>query len=397
LQQRKINGEQNNFAIEQFNGSTYIQRITIDTTGNVGIGTYLPAFKLDIAGTFNANSIRVNNAFTFPTADGTSGQVLTTNGSGSLIWASVSSSGSGGVTSINGDTTYTQSIAGNGPISVATTSGTTNISITKGDASNDGYISKNDWITFNSKLSASLAQGKILVGNASGVATAVDLSGDATIDNTGALTLANSGVTAGTYGTATSFPVVTVDAKGRVTSVTTNSIAAAADSTTVSNGLTEVGTDIQLGGTLTSATTITQAATNITFVQTTAMDTFEIEGASDQELFVVTDDKIGIGTEALTEKLTVDGGIQIGAASASPNAGALQWTGSDFQGYNGTAWVSLTVDTIVTCPAGYAKVNATTCIETAERTASTWYTAVATCAQNNAKLPTWSEWYSGVT
>ncbi|MEK2645808.1 tail fiber domain-containing protein [Bdellovibrio sp. BCCA] len=59
--------------------------------------------------------------------------------------------------------------------------------------------------------SSTLADGKIIVGNASNTATPVTMSGDATISNTGALTLANSGVTAGTYSK------VTVDAKGRVT------------------------------------------------------------------------------------------------------------------------------------------------------------------------------------
>jgi hypothetical protein len=43
---------------------------------------------------------------------------------------------------------------------------------------------------------------------------------------TGTATLANSGVTAGTYGSATQVPVVTVDAKGRVTSATTSAITA---------------------------------------------------------------------------------------------------------------------------------------------------------------------------
>jgi hypothetical protein len=36
-----------------------------------------------------------NGAFTFPTSDGTEGQVLTTNGSGTVSWADQSGSGSG--------------------------------------------------------------------------------------------------------------------------------------------------------------------------------------------------------------------------------------------------------------------------------------------------------------
>ncbi len=38
-------------------------------------------------GAFKATSINVNSAFSFPTADGTSGQVLQTNGSGVVTWA----------------------------------------------------------------------------------------------------------------------------------------------------------------------------------------------------------------------------------------------------------------------------------------------------------------------
>ena len=58
---------------------------------------------------------------------------------------------------------------------------------------------------------ATLADTKIWIGNASGKAQEMPLSGDATLTNSGALTLAVSGVTAGTYNS------VTVDAKGRVT------------------------------------------------------------------------------------------------------------------------------------------------------------------------------------
>ncbi|GBD07666.1 hypothetical protein HRbin21_01497 [bacterium HR21] len=65
--------------------------------------------------------------------------------------------------------------------------------------------------------------GKVLVwGGTQWAATAV--SGDATLSGTGVLTLANSGVTAGTYGSATQVPVITVDAKGRVTNITTAAV-----------------------------------------------------------------------------------------------------------------------------------------------------------------------------
>jgi len=66
-------------------------------------------------------------------------------------------------------------------------------------------------------ISGTLTSGNILVGNGSNVATAVVVSGDASISNTGVLTLGTSGVTAGVYGSGTQVPQVTFDNKGRAT------------------------------------------------------------------------------------------------------------------------------------------------------------------------------------
>jgi hypothetical protein len=48
--------------------------------------------------------------------------------------------------------------------------------------------------------------------------------------------LSNSGVTAGTYGSSSAIPAITVDAKGRITSATTSAI----DSTSIANGTSNV-------------------------------------------------------------------------------------------------------------------------------------------------------------
>lgn len=52
---------------------------------------------------------------------------------------------------------------------------------------------------------------------------------------------------------------------------------------------------------------------------------------------------VGIGTGSPVEKLDVNGGIKIGASS-NANPGTIRWNAvkNDFEGYNGTAWVSLT-------------------------------------------------------
>lgn len=60
-------------------------------------------------------------------------------------------------------------------------------------------------------IDMTITSANIIVGSSTNVATERALSGDATLSNTGVLTLAATGVTAGPY------PKVTVDAKGRVT------------------------------------------------------------------------------------------------------------------------------------------------------------------------------------
>jgi hypothetical protein len=58
---------------------------------------------------------------------------------------------------------------------------------------------------------------------------------------------------------------------------------------------------------------------------------------------VVKSQNVGIGTPNPSEKLDVNGGIKIGATTSTAK-GTIRWneTKNDFEGYNGTAWVSLT-------------------------------------------------------
>jgi len=51
---------------------------------------------------------------------------------------------------------------------------------------------------------------------------------------------------------------------------------------------------------------------------------------------------VGIGTTAPAEQLDVAGAVKIGTtANPTPTAGTIRWTGTDFQGYNGNQWISL--------------------------------------------------------
>ena len=54
---------------------------------------------------------------------------------------------------------------------------------------------------------------------------------------------------------------------------------------------------------------------------------------------------VGIGTTDPTEKLHVNGGVLIGNTTATTN-GTIRWTGSDFEGRKGGAWVTLAATTL---------------------------------------------------
>jgi hypothetical protein len=100
-----------------------------------------------------------------------------------------------------------------------------------------------------SKLAA-LTSTNILVGNGSNVATAVALSGDATLANTGAITLATVNTNTGSFGSSTSIPNFTVNGKGLITAAGGNAVIAPAGTLTgttlasnvVTSSLTTVGT-----------------------------------------------------------------------------------------------------------------------------------------------------------
>src|SRR5258707_94992 len=88
-------------------------------------------------------------------------------------------------------------------------------------------IAKEDYVdtAVATKASATLTSAHLLVGNGSNVAADVAVSGDVSLANTGAVTLASTGVSAATYGSATQVAQVALDVKGRATSASNVTIA----------------------------------------------------------------------------------------------------------------------------------------------------------------------------
>ncbi len=75
------------------------------------------------------------------------------------------------------------------PLSVTSSSTTPSISISQATTSTSGYLSATDFTSFNSKMSSSLSNAHLWVGNASNSATAVAVSGDMVMSNSGGFTV----------------------------------------------------------------------------------------------------------------------------------------------------------------------------------------------------------------
>jgi hypothetical protein len=102
--------------------------------------------------------------------------------------------------------------------------------------------------------------------------------------------LENSGVTAGTYGSSSAIPAITVDAKGRVTSASTNSINI--DSTAITNGNSNVSVAVNgdITATRSNTTRLTVNSTGIDVNGTVEADTGNITGTLTTNRLVVDDD-----------------------------------------------------------------------------------------------------------
>ena len=205
--------------------------VSVSSQGNVtilGNGTTANKLVLNDKGSTNSVALKAPDTlpssltWELPSTNGSSGQVLSNNGSGTLSWVSAAV---GSVTNVTGTD----------PISVATGTSTPVVSMSQANGTTNGYLSSADWTTFNNKQSA----GNYITA----------LTGDVTASGAGsaAASLSTTGVTAGTY------TKVTVDAKGRATAGTS---LVAADIPAHSAALISSGTlAVANGGTGVSSTT----------------------------------------------------------------------------------------------------------------------------------------------
>ena len=358
----------------------------VESNGRTGVGTASPnaSYMLDVVGTAHADAINVNGNYTLPTIDGANGQVMQTNGAGTVSWVGTNSFGTDnqnlsvgagtGATSIiqmeNGnDITLTEGSniilteSGGNNITIATNADITGV--TAGDGltggGNSGAVTLNVVATNgltdaanDVRLGGSLVQNtQINQGNfnmtynlngtgdfnlVDGATTRFQVT-DAGQTTVGALSGAGTRmVVANAAGV---LSTQAIPSNGDITAVTAGagltgggSSGAVTVTAAANNGLNvDAGADrIQLGGALTENTTISEAGFTMTHNLTGAGD-FRVRDNGAAAFFVRDNGNVGFGTESPSYQIH-------GFESTSGNATEY----ASYIDFNGTAAGALTAN-----------------------------------------------------
>jgi hypothetical protein len=267
----------------QYNSSGSLagsSNLTYDGTSNLVLGAVTPG-RLDVRNAFRiygstsgyfgmtVPAAAGSTTYTLPNADGTSGQALTTNGSGTLSWTTVSG-GVAGVTSFSAGTTgLTPAGASTGAVVLA---GTLAVANGGTGSSSTTYCSLTSNVTGTlpvanggTGLTATPTNGQLDIGNGSGFtrATLTAGSGVSITNGAGSITIAATG----SGGTVTS-----VSGTGTVNGITLTGTVTSSGNLTLGGTLSGVSLTTQVTGTLpianggtgSTSTTYCNLASNVT-------------------------------------------------------------------------------------------------------------------------------------
>ena len=281
-----------------------------------------------------SGAIGLNTSITGSTNFGTNGQVLTSAGSGATpTWTTPTT---GTVTSVTG-TSPVVSSGGNTP-AISMPAATTSVS---------GYLTSTDWNTFNGKQAAGT-----YVNSVSGTTGRITSTGGVTP----VIDLASGVATAGTTGSSTLIPVVTIDTYGRVTSITT-----ASNPQGTVTSVTGTAPVVSSGG-ATPAISMAAATGSVNgYLTSTDWTTFNNKGSGSVTSVGGTGTVNGLtltGTVTSTGNLTLGGTLDLSSPPAIGGTAPNSVKGTVIQATNGIVVNSNTVSASYTIPSGSSAMSA---------------------------------------
>jgi hypothetical protein len=220
------------------------------TVTNTGVTALSAGTGISVSG--STGSVTVTNTAPDQTVSLTGAGTTTVTGTYPNFTITSNDQYTGTVTNVSALTLGTTGTDLSSTVANPTTTPVITLNVPTASATNRGALSSTDWSTFNNKVTS-----------VSGTTGRITSSGG----TTPAIDLASGIVTAGTTGSSTLIPVITVDTYGRVTSITTASnpqgTVTSVSGTGSVNGITLSGTvtssgSLTLGGTLSNVSLTTQ-------------------------------------------------------------------------------------------------------------------------------------------